>query len=269
MPTFTHNGIEFYYRDSGGDGAPFFFQHGLGADGNQTFSLFVPSGRIRLITFDARGHGATQPLGDPKELRFKTFADDLRALMDHLKISRAVVGGISMGAGMALSFAVRFPERVRALVLSRPAWLEGPHPWNVRMFSLISRLLSEHGRVRGKELFQQSIEYRDTLQRWPEVAKSLAEQFDSPHAEETACKLETIIADTPCADRELWRSIRVPTLVLANHHDPIHPWEFGTELAREIPGAKLQEITAKAVSVDRHTRDVQAALDSFLERVGR
>jgi pimeloyl-ACP methyl ester carboxylesterase len=267
MPTFTHKGIEFHYRDSGGDGLPFFFQHGLGADASQPFSLFVPSRRVRLLTFDARGHGATKPFGEAKELRFDTFADDLGALMDHLKIERAVIGGISMGAGIALNFSVRFSKRVIALVLSRPAWLEGPHPWNVRMFSLIARLLTEHGPARGKEMFRQSVEYRETLQRWPEVAKSLAEQFDSPRAEETACKLETIINDTPCTDRSLWRSIRVPTLVLANHHDPIHPWEFGQELAREIPGAQLREITPKSLNLDQHTRDVQSALESFLERV--
>lgn len=265
MPTFIHNAITFNYRDSG-DGVPFFFQHGLGADANQPFSLYVPSARTRLITFDARGHGATKPLGDAKELRFNTFADDLGALMNHLNVQRAVVGGISMGAGIALNFAVRFPKRVVALVLSRPAWLDRPHAWNVRMFSLVSRLLTEHGPAAGKEMFRQTVEYRDTLQRWPEVAKSLAEQFDSPHARETACKLETIINDTPCPDRALWRSLRVPTLILANHHDPIHPWEFATELAREIPGAELREITAKSVNIDQHTRDVQAALDSFLER---
>jgi hypothetical protein len=59
----------------------------------------------------------------------------------------------------------------------------------------------------------------------------------------------------------------VPTLVLANHHDPIHPWEFGQELAREIPGALLREITAKSLNLEQHTRDVQAALDTFFERV--
>jgi pimeloyl-ACP methyl ester carboxylesterase len=266
MSSFSRNGISFHYRDSGGGGAPFFFQHGLGGDVTQPFSLFLPPRHVRLLAFDARGHGAT-PLGESSGLRFEIFADDLGALMDHLKIQRAIVGGISMGAGVALNFATRFSDRVRALVLSRPAWLDGPHPWNVQMFSLISRLLRDHGPLRGQEVFRQSVEYHDTLQRWPEVATSLAEQFESPHAEETACKLESLIKDTPCADRVLWRAIRVPTLVLANHHDPIHPWEFGEELAREIPGARLVEITSKSVDVDQHTRDVQAALDSFFERL--
>jgi pimeloyl-ACP methyl ester carboxylesterase len=266
MPSFSHDGITFHYRESGGAGTPFFFQHGLGADVTQPFCLFLPPRYIRLIAFDARGHGAT-PLGEHNHLRFNAFADDLRELMDHLKISRAIIGGISMGAGVALNFATRFAERVVALVLSRPAWLERPHPWNVQMFSLISRLLREHGPARGQELFRQSVEYRDTLQRWPDVATSLAEQFQSPHAQETACKLESIITDSPCADRSLWRAIRVPALVMANRHDPIHPWEFGEELAREIPGAQLTEITAKSISIDQHTRDVQAALDNFLQRI--
>lgn len=266
MPSFARDGITFHYRDSGGNGTPFFFQHGLGADVTQPFSLFLPPRHIRLLAFDARGHGAT-PLGERDHLRFNTFAEDLRELMDHLKISRAVIGGISMGAGVALNFATRFRERVLGLVLSRPAWLERPHPWNVQMFTLIARLLRDHGPARGQELFRKSVEYHETLQRWPDVATSLADQFHSPHAQETACKLESIITDSPCADRALWRAIGVPTLVLANRHDPIHPWEFGEELAREIPGAHLTEITAKSVSLDQHTRDVQAALDSFLQRV--
>jgi pimeloyl-ACP methyl ester carboxylesterase len=267
MPTFNNDSITFHYQDSGGEGAPFVFQHGLGADVTQPFSLFLPPRHVRLIAFDARGHGNTKPLGDPQQLRFNTFADDLGLLMDHLKVESGVIGGISMGAGIALNFAVRYPKRVRALVLSRPAWLEKPHPWNVQMFTLISRLLSEHGPTRGQQLFRESMEYRDTLRRWPEVAASLAQQFESPQAQETASKLQTIITDTPCGDRSLWRRIQAPTLVLANHHDPIHPWEFGEELAREIPGARLREITAKTVNLDQHTRDVQAALENFLEQL--
>ncbi|MCI0744797.1 MAG: alpha/beta hydrolase [Verrucomicrobia subdivision 3 bacterium] len=267
MPLFAHDGIRFNFRESAASGTPFFFQHGLGADLTQPFSLFAPPLDVRMIAFDARGHGATEPLGPPEKLRFDIFADDLRTLMEYLRIRSAIVGGISMGAGVALNFAVRYVGRATALVLSRPAWLEKPHGWNVRMFTLIAELLREHGPVRGQELFRQTSEYADTLQRWPEVAASLEAQFGSPHVAETACKFESIIQDTPCADRRRWRAISVPTLVLANRHDPIHPFEFGEELAREIPGAELVEITSKSVSVDQHTRDVQAALEAFVRRV--
>src|SRR5881409_2731740 len=141
MSFFSHDSLKFHYRDSGGTGTPFFFQHGLGADVTQPFSLFLPPRSVRLLAFDARGHGATKPLGNAKHLRFNTFADDLGALMDYLEVKRAIVGGISMGAGVALNFSIRYPKRVLALVISRPAWLDGPHPWNVHIFSLISQLL--------------------------------------------------------------------------------------------------------------------------------
>ena len=265
MPIFTHQNIDFYFQDSG-QGVPFFFQHGLGGDVTQPFELFRPPSFIRLLAFDVRGHGRTCPLGEPERICFDVLADDLLALMRHLGLPRAIIGGISMGAALALNFALRYPGHVLGLVLSRPAWLDAPHPWNVKMFTLIAGLLREHGAAQGQELFKQSVDYQETLRQWPDVAKSLALQFEHPQAEQTAVKLERIIQDAPSRDRRAWASIRVPTLVLANRHDPIHPYEFGEELARRIPEAEFQEITAKAVSVERHGAEVQARLESFLER---
>ncbi len=265
MPAFTHDQMRFHYEDTG-TGRPFFFQHGLGADVTQPFGLFQPPTGFRLLAFDARAHGRTEPLGDLEKLRFNTFADDLHALMDHLKIDRAIVGGISMGAAIALNFTLRFPERVMGLVLSRPAWLDAPHPWNVTMFTLISTLLREHGAKRGQELFRQTEEYRDALRQWPDVAQGLAQQFENPQAEATAVKLERIMNDAPCADRRAWAAIQVPTLVLGNRLDPIHPYEFAGEYARLIPGAELREITSKSVSLERHNADVQREVGDFLLR---
>jgi pimeloyl-ACP methyl ester carboxylesterase len=265
MPTFDHDGIQFHYRDSG-SGLPFFFQHGLGAEVSQPFSLCQPPPGIRLIGFDARTHGQTRPVGPPEKISLATFADDLRALMDHLGIARAVVGGISMGAAITLNLTLQHPERVVGLVQSRPAWLDAPNPWNVRMFTLISALLNDHGRVRARQLFKQTPEYLETLERWPEVAASLAGQFDQPDVEASAFKFERIITDAPCRDRRLCSGIRVPTLVLANRLDPIHPFEYGEILAALIPGAELRELTSKSVSLEQHNLDVRRALDEFLIR---
>ena len=120
MPNLARDGIQFHYRDEG-TGLPFIFQHGLGADVTQPFGLFQPPPGIRLIAFDVRGHGQTQPLGDAEKLCFQAFGEDLFALMNHLRIERAIMGGISMGAALALHFTLRWPERVAGLVLSRPA----------------------------------------------------------------------------------------------------------------------------------------------------
>src|SRR5690348_15060255 len=103
MPMFEHDGLRFHYRDE---------YPATGGDVGQTFGLYSPppSG-VRLIAFDARAHGETQPLGDPKKISLASYADDLVALLDHLRIDRAVVGGISMGAALALNAALRYPDR--------------------------------------------------------------------------------------------------------------------------------------------------------------
>ena len=265
MPFFRYDEILFGYRDLG-SGLPFFFQHGLGADASQPFSLFQPPAGFRLLAFDCRAHGETRPLGDPAKLCFKVFADDLLALMNHLQIERAIVGGISMGAALALHFTLRFPERVIGLVLSRPAWLEGPCSWNVKMFALISGLIRTHGAQQGLVEFQRTPEYHEALEKWPDLATSLSNQFLHPRAEETVSKFDRIINDRPHPDRQAWSSIKVPTLVLGNRLDPNHPFDFAEELAKAIPGADLREITSKSVSLERHNAEVQRALEEFLKR---
>ena len=266
MPFFHHDGIQFHYCDES-SGLPFFFQHGLGADLTQPFSLCSPPPGIRLIGFDARAHGQTKPVGPEDRISLGNFADDLRVLMDHLKIQQAVVGGISMGAAITLNFALRHPDRVLGLVQSRPAWLDAPNPWNVKMFSLVTRLVREHGRARGKEHFLETPQYHEALAKWPDVAASLAGQFDNPMVEETAFKFERIIRDSPCGDRAEWANIKVPALVLANRSDPVHPFEYGVEMQRLIPGAEFHEITAKSVSLEQHNTDVRRCLDSYLSKL--
>ncbi len=58
---------------------------------------------------DCRGHGRTVPLGNRHFLRFNSFSNDIINLLDHLNLPKVVMGGISMGAGIALNFAVRYP----------------------------------------------------------------------------------------------------------------------------------------------------------------
>ena len=89
-------------------------------------------------------------------------------------------------------------------------------------------------------------------------------QFSHPRAEETVVKLERIPLHIPAHKRQDWTSITVPTLVLANRQDPIHPYEFGETLARLIPEAEFRELTSKSVSVEAHGADVQRHIEVFL-----
>ncbi len=265
MPFFKHDGIQFHYRESG-SGIPFVFQHGLGADANQTFDLFRPPKGIRLLTFDCRGHGETRPLGDEKKISVETFTEDLRGFLDALRIERAIVGGISMGAAMALRFALLYPKRVIGLVLSRPAWLDRSRSDNLEVFSTLAKFIRRYGAVEGARRYQETDAFQQVLKISPDNASSLLGQFTHPRAVETVAKLERIPCYAPKHSAEGWKRIDVPTLVLANQQDAIHPFEFGQVLARNIPKARLVEITAKSISVERHEADVQRKLSQFLSR---
>ena len=90
MPTFERNGLASNYLDQGDPSwRPFASQHGLGGDVSQPAGVFSPPLGVRLLSLDCRGHGGTLPLGPADKLSFSSFADDVRALMDHLALQRA------------------------------------------------------------------------------------------------------------------------------------------------------------------------------------
>src|SRR5262249_20348493 len=77
--------------------------------------------RCRLILWDNRGHGRSYAPDDEAAYGIELFAADLRALLDHLAIERACVGGLSMGGYTAIAFALTCPERLSALILADTA----------------------------------------------------------------------------------------------------------------------------------------------------
>ena len=261
---FGHDGLSFRYRDDG-SGLPVVFQHGLGGDLTVPCALFARPDGVRLISFDARYHGDTRPLGDPAKLSFDAFADDAVALLDHLKIDKAVIGGISMGAGLALNFAIRHPERTLGVILSRPAWLDDPFPENVRVFPIIAQFIREFGAIVGLERFKKTDEYAKTLRESADSATALVGMFQHPRSEETVEKLERIPRDCPSTNREAWKAIEAPTLVMANKIDPIHPFFMGQVLASTIPNADFRELTPKSVNLGKHADDVTRWMTEFLQ----
>lgn len=265
MPTFRYDQLSFNYLEVG-TGIPFLFQHGLGADASQPIGLFRPPRGVRLLSFDARAHGETRPVGDENKIGLAVFADDMRHFLDYLGIEGAVVGGISMGSAMALNFALRYPQRTLGLVLSRPAWLDRPKPENVAWTARMAQLIRAHGAAQAKVLFVDSPEYAQMAREAPVVAASLLKHFEVPRIEETVARIERIPPDSPCKHLDELRAIQVPTLVMATRQDPVHPFEYGQILADAIPGAELRELTPKLADAERHAADVQAGLEAYFAR---
>jgi pimeloyl-ACP methyl ester carboxylesterase len=113
------NGFRMHYEDHG-RGEPVVFLHGFTLDGHMRDWQHGLAKKYRVIVADMRFHGRSEaPEGSTFTLA--EAADDVRGLLDHLKISRAHLVGLSMGGGYALETAVRYPERILTLTLASPS----------------------------------------------------------------------------------------------------------------------------------------------------
>jgi pimeloyl-ACP methyl ester carboxylesterase len=260
---FEHNGITFTY-DLIGEGRPLAFCHGLGGDRQQPRELLGQLDGYQILVWDCRGHGETRPLGPADKLNFASMAEDLAALLDCLRWDRAIVGGISMGAGIAARLAAQRPERVEALVLVRPAWLVQPMPDNLALFPRVAELLRQFGPERGLAEFQQLPELAAIRRESPAVADSLCEQFLAVQAVERSARLERMPGDCPLNNWAPVETLPMPALVVGNASDAAHPLEFASVWADHLPHARLVQIPSKSEDAAAHVAEFRHHLNRFL-----
>jgi pimeloyl-ACP methyl ester carboxylesterase len=111
-------GARIFYTDTGGSGVPVVFLHAA-TGSSRVWEYQIPAftaAGYRVVAFDRRGWGRT--VVDPAGPQPGTGADDLRGLLDHLRLDRVHVVSTAAGAFVALDFAVSFPQRVRSLVIA-------------------------------------------------------------------------------------------------------------------------------------------------------
>ncbi len=245
-----------------GQGPPSFFQHGLGGDVAQVAEAFPAAGRRRL-TLECPAHGASQA-GDGAAFSIARFADDVLAFADARGLERFAIGGISMGAAIAMRIAVARPERVAALILARPAWGWTGAPENMRPFTEVAR----HLHAGGRAAFERSDMARRLALEAPDNFSTLLSFFDRPNPDVLSALLGAIARDGPGVGEAEIRSIALPTLVLGNAMDAVHPIALARRLAAAIPGAKFVELTPKALDKPRHLAELRAAINSSLAARG-
>ncbi len=265
MRAFSCDGVRLCFCDSG-EGRAFVFQHGLGGDHEQTFSVAPVGPGTRQLTLDCRGHGCST-LGDPAQVSFDRFAEDLLALLRMLGIGRLALGGISMGAAVALALerAGRAELIVEGLVLVRPAWGQNgmPEP-ALSAYKQIAELLRRADPHSAALAFTQSETFQEILRTAPAAAESLLSHFEGPRVADLTEIFERLPAQSP-VDRGSLASIEVPTLILATDRDPIHPLALARELAECIgAAATLAEVPSKSTDAAGHAHGVRCLIRRFL-----
>lgn len=137
MPIVRVNGISVYYEEAG-QGRPLVWVHGF-ACGLRMWDPQVVAfaSRYRVVTYDVRGHGASEAPADPGVYSQPHSVEDLYQLLRHLGTPRAWLGGLSMGGNIALNLALAHPEVVEGLIIcdtgagsdDRQQWVAVCHEW--------------------------------------------------------------------------------------------------------------------------------------------
>ena len=250
--------------ESFGTGPPLIFAHGLTGNRSNTRDQFVPlTDRYRITIFDQRGHGDSTPVTDPVLYDAQRMAGDMAAVMDALGIEKAIVGGESMGAATALLFALRWPQRVEALLLTAPAFGDVPNAGLDAIRDMGDMVASE-----GIDVFlAQSAEQQRTEFGWPpEMIDYVAKMHRShdPASLATACQEVpnwVILSDfTPLAE------LSCPVCIIAWEDDPMHPVELARRVAGTFPNAHL-EMLASIADLFTHPEVVGRIYGRFLENL--
>lgn len=243
-----------------GEGVPFVFQHGLASHVAQPQALLGGLPHTKLISMDCPGHGQSS-LDAEETLSFQRYTDQVIRLLDFLGIERAVWGGISMGSGIAINAALRFPERVQSLVLVRPAWLDSPSPPNLEILLTAADLIPEK---EGLEQFNNLDFMRELHQELPKAAQSILGVFAASQSAEMPRVLRSMIMDRPFGDLNEIQKIKVPCLLIANDDDPLHPFETAEKIGRAIEASELTKVTSRYVDGVKHQNEVRQLVEQFL-----
>ncbi len=243
-----------------GEGLAVVFQHGLGADNAQCAEAFPPDAGLRRITLDC-------PARPSRPFSIAGFAADVLAACDARGVRRFVAGGISMGAAIALRLAVHAPDRVLGLALVRPAWLWEAAPETLRAYAEVAAALRAHGPVAGRAAFASSATAAHLARAAPDNLASLLGFFDRADPAAVAGLLADIAGDGPGVTPAQAAALRVPTLVVGQARDEVHPLALARALADAIPGTTFAEVTPKGTDKARHLVELRSKLGTFLRGI--
>ena len=254
------NNTQLAYTDTG-DGRPIVLIHGYPFNRSLwTEQIPALSDSYRIVAPDLRGFGESDASQDPSTMN--QLAADVAALMDHLDIARATIGGLSMGGYVALAFYKQFPSRVRALVLADTRAQADTEEAKQTREQQAEKALSE-GMAGIADAMLPKLLTPETVSKRPEIVKFVRDMMLQTKPEGAAAALRGM------AEREdqtgLLSKITVPTLILVGAEDAITPVADSEKMHQAIEGSRLVVLDhAGHVSNLERTQQFNDALLEFL-----
>jgi pimeloyl-ACP methyl ester carboxylesterase len=252
---------EFWFENGGtrlfavedGAGPTIIMLHGGLADHRASLPLVAPlAGRFRVVVPDLRASGRSW---DSRPLSWDVLADDLTVLMEHLGVSKAVVGGTSGGTGVAVRFALRHPDQVAGLVLVQPAYGGTDHGLTTHQTAAFGYAASL-----GSRAIEDGVQVlRPLFAQVPpgvrELALAMLDDFDASSVVATTHFLGAGMQ--PFQSATELRSLDMPVLLVPGD-DLLHPAEISALYAENIPHRKV-----------RATKDPPAVIAEFCDQDAR
>jgi pimeloyl-ACP methyl ester carboxylesterase len=226
-----------------GEGTPVVLLHGLTATRRYVVmgSRALERSAHLVVSYDARGHGRSDPAPEPSAYGYELLAADLESVLDALQLERAVLAGASMGAHTALAFALAQPQRVAGLVLITPSF-DPAHPREQRELDRWDAL-ARGLRGDGVDGFVRAYDLAAVPDAWRETVERVLRQRLSAHEHPLAVAdaLQAVPRSFPFESLDELDAVAAPTVIVASRDeaDPGHPLAVGERYAATIPGAQL------------------------------
>jgi pimeloyl-ACP methyl ester carboxylesterase/acyl-CoA-binding protein len=239
--TFKHEGYTLAYEIHGpSDGAPVLLLHGILLDAtvNREIAGAMADAGYRVILLDLLGHGRSDR-AEAAELRNDFFGEQVIGCLNYLKIDEAVIGGLSLGAIVALQVAVTAPKRVKALLLEMPV-MEESTPFAAVLLSPLVFVTNYFAWAYRP--------FAKLLERLPRPRSAVFESALNAAAQDPEAIraiLHGVLVGPVVPPRRLRRKIEAPALVIGHAGDWLHNLEDSRALAEELPKGKL--LTAKSI----------------------
>src|SRR3954471_20043762 len=213
--------------EESGQGSPVVLLHGLTATRRYVVmgSRALERSGHRVIAYDARAHGVSNPAPEPQDYGYERLAQDLLTVLDDRGVDRAVLAGASMGAHTLIKFALDQPDRVAGLVVMTPAYdPEDRRPGAMDRWDRLAKGLREGG-VEG---FVEAYGTPAVPEKWLETIDRVLHQrlAAHEHPDALADALREVPRSRPFEDWSELRAIDAPTVIVASRDevDPEHPY---------------------------------------------
>jgi pimeloyl-ACP methyl ester carboxylesterase len=235
--TFEHEGRNLVYDVYGEGDDVIVYSHGLllSSELHRGFAARLAARGHRVVLVDLLGHGRSDKPTHAAEYRIDSYAEQVLALMDHLELESATLGGLSLGANVSLFAATRAPKRVRALVIEMPV-MEWAVPAAALIFTPL--LLAAHY---GQPVLRLA---SAVLSRAPRTGfgplDAVLDSGSTP-PEVMAAVLHGILVGPVAPTVDDRRKITAPTLIVGHRNDVIHPLDDAENLVEQIPNARIIE----------------------------